>query len=152
MKKELKKVFNQETMEIEEMKIKQTYKYELDIPATYGFSYYQQLDHDLMEWFKDIERSDTPTNFQIVGDFKLLEEADVDDRIIFVNTVVNLFASNFVIKGTSNGRGRFASPRSIDDMELSMMLKRDLINREILFPIFAMEVVDKEGNLIFEVI
>lgn len=152
MKEELKKVFNQETMEIEEMAIKQTYVYELNVPGTYGFSYYEQLDQDVMEWFKDIEPSSAPTNFQIVGDFKLLEGADAEDRIAFVATVVNLFAINFVIKGTSNGRGRFASPRSIDDIELSMMLKRDLVNREILFPIFAMEVLDKEGNLVFEVI
>lgn len=125
--------------------------FELDIPATYGFNYYKRLDELIDEFFSRIEPTKFPTLFQIVGDFTALEEADPEEKMYFIQAVINLFISHTITDKKLDREQRLAPPKSLDELDLSVMNKKGIINKHILFPDFSIEVLDKEGNIVYEV-
>jgi hypothetical protein len=46
---------------------------------------------------------------------------------------------------------RLAPPKSLDELDLSVMNKKAVINKKIMYPYFSLEVLDKSGNLVYEV-
>ena len=147
----MKKFFVQETMKIVEMKPIKEVTFKIDVPSTYGFNYLTAVDKEINEFFDSIGDYKKPILFKVVGEFDLLEEADVDDKVSFILGIVSIFTGNMIKKGTSTGKGRFAAPSSLDELNITTMVKRDLVNREVRFPIFSMEVLDEKGNLVYEV-
>lgn len=128
-----------------------TQTFKLDIPATYGFNYYKRLDELIDEFFSRIEPTVFPTLFQIVGDFTALQEADPEEKMYFTQAVVNIFVSHMIKEKQLEREQRLAPPKSLDELDLSVMNKKAIVNKEILFPDFSIEVLDTEGNIIYEV-
>jgi hypothetical protein len=46
---------------------------------------------------------------------------------------------------------RLAPPKSLDELDLSVMNKKGIINKKIMYPHFSLEVLDKSGNVVYEV-
>lgn len=128
-----------------------TQVFHLDIPATYGFNYYKRLDELIDEFFSRIEPTVFPTLFQISGDFTTLEEADLEEKMYFIQAVINIFVSHMIQDEKLDREQRLAPPKTLDELDLSVMNKKGIINKKILFPDFSIEVLDKEGNRVYEV-
>jgi hypothetical protein len=149
----VKNFYHQETIKLVKLGDKDfhTHIFELDIPATYGFKYYQRLDEKIVEFLGRIEPTKFPTLFQIVGDFNALEEADPEEKMYFTQAVVNIFVSRIVLEEKLEREQRLAPPKSLDELDLSVMNKKGIINKKIMFPDFSIEVLDKEGNTVYKV-
>jgi len=149
----MKNFYHQDKMKLIELR-KEDYEiqvYQLDIPSTYGFKYYQRLDEMFKEFFDRIGPTKFPTLFQIIGDFDVLEEADPEEKIYFTQAVVNIFVSHMVLDENLDREQRLAPPKSLDELDLSVMNKKGIINKKIMYPYFSIEVLDKSGNLVYEV-
>jgi hypothetical protein len=148
----MKNFYHQEKMKIIKEPVYHTEKFELDIPATYGFKYYKKLDELIDNFFDGLKPTVFPTLFQIVGDFSALEEADPEEKMYFTQAVINIFVSHMILEEKLPREQRLAAPKSLDEIDLSVMNKKGIVNKKILFPQFSIEVIDKEGNLVYEVI
>jgi hypothetical protein len=149
----MKRFYHQDSMKLVNLR-KEDYEiqvYELDIPATYGFKYYKRLDEMFEEFFSCIGPTKFPTLFQIVGDFSALENADPEEKIYFTQAVVNIFVSHMVLEEKLPREQRLAPPKSLDELDLSVMNKKAVINKKIMYPHFSLEVLDKSGNVVYEV-
>lgn len=147
----MKNFYHQEKIKIIKTEDYHTHTFELDIPATYGFKYYQRLDKLIDEFFNSIEPTKFPTLFKIVGDFNALELADTEEKMYFTQAVINIFVSHMITEEKLEREQRLAPPKSLDELDLSVMNKKGIINKKILFPDFSIEVLDKEGNSVYEV-
>jgi len=151
LKRQVKRFFKQDDLKVTKQLEIQDYTFKLEVSKTYGFEYYEELDKDAKEFFEGMENTKLPTTFKIVGDFDMLKSADEEDLSAFLVAAVNIFASYIVIPKTSNGNGRFAVPKSMDDMRLSSMILRDMANRLKKFPQSRIEVLNLKGKSVFEV-
>ena len=147
----MKNFYHQEKMKLIKTRDYQTHIFELDIPATYGFKYYQELDKLIAEFFSRIEPTKFPTLFQIVGDFNALELADPEEKMYFTQAVINIFVSHIITDEKLEREQRLAPPKSLDELDLSVMNKKGIINKKILFPDFSVEVLNKDGDKVYEV-
>lgn len=147
----MKNFYNQEETKIIQVDKFKEIVFNLDIPSTYGFSYYERLDQDIQEFFKKIRRTDKPTLFKIIGDFYLIKEADKEEFFYFLMATINIFVGHTITKKELEREQRLAVPKILDKYSLSSMTKKDLVNKEILFPNFALEVWDSEGKKLIEV-
>jgi hypothetical protein len=149
----MKKFYHQDSMKLVNLR-KEDYKiqtYELDIPATYGFKYYKRLDEMFEEFFSRIGPTQFPTLFQIIGDFTTLEDADPEEKMYFIQAVINIFVSHMILDEKLPREQRLAPPKSLDEFDLSVMNKKSVINKKIMYPYFSLEVLDKNGNVVYEV-
>ena len=147
----MKKFYNQEKIQIVQYKKYNEYVFNLDIPNTYGFKYYQELDNEITEFFNKIPDSSKPTLFRIKGNFELLKDAGDEDRIYFIVAVVNIFVSHMIKEGNLEREQRLAPPKSIDKLNLNLMAKKNIVNKEIKFPIFSIDIIDLNNTIIYEV-
>ena len=149
----MKNFYHQEKMKLVKIGDKDyhTHIFELDIPATYGFKYYQRLDEKIREFFGRTGPTKFPTLFQIVGDFTALQEADPEEKMYFTQAVINIFVSHMITDEKLDREQRLAPPKSLEELDLSVMNKKGIINKRILFPDFSLEILDKEGNSVYEV-
>ena len=147
----MRKFYHQKKIEIENRDEFQTQEFSLNIPNTYGFNYYEALDVEIQEFFNGIEDSEDPTLFRITGDFSLLQDADQEEKLYFIVAVVNIFVSHMIYSEDLEREKRLAAPKSIDSLNLNMMTKKSIVNKKIKFPIFSIEVLDINGEVIYEV-
>jgi len=151
MKKQVKKFFKQEKLKVDSSLEMQFYTYNLKVSETYGFTYYEELDRSIKEFFDQIENSKLATTFKIVGDFDMLRGVGEDDWGAFLVAVINIFASYIVIPGTSSGNGRLGIPKSMDGIFIGSMTLRAMTNRLMRFPEFRIEVLNLKGESVYEV-
>ena len=147
----MKKFYNQETRKIEELKEYKVYTYVLDIPNTYGLSYYKSLDESMQKFFAAIEPTNEPILFKIIGDFSLLKNVKDQDKMYFILAVTNIYASFFFTKERTETEYRLTAPKNIDHIKLNAMVKKDLVNKKMKYTCVSMEVVDLEERLVYEV-
>ncbi len=147
----MRKFYHQDKIEIIENEVEQEYIFDLDIPNTYGFNYYQALDVTIKEFFSRLEDSNEATLFKIRGNFNLLEDADEEEKIYFIVAVVSIFVGHMIKEERLDREARLAPPKSIDALKLSLMTKKGIVNNLIKFPIFSIEVIDTDNNTVYEV-
>lgn len=150
----MKNFYNQEKIKIEPLHKEdyEVHRFELDIPTTYGFRYYKNLDNSIKDFFGRIGSTKFPTLFQIVGDFTMLEEADAEEKNYFIQAVLNIFISHMVLDEPMNREKRLAPPKALNDFDLSIMNKKAIVNNKIMFPQFSVEIIDFLGNEVYKVI
>lgn len=149
----MKNFYNQDKIKIEPLHKEdyEVHRFELDIPTTYGFKYYKNLDNSIREFFGRTKSTKYPTLFQIVGDFTMLEDADPEEKIYFIQAVLNIFVSHIVLDEAMNREKRLAPPKALDKVSLSIMNKKAIVNNKIMFPQFSVEIIDYLGNEVFKV-
>lgn len=147
----MKRFYHQEKTQITKEKEWQEYTFLLDIPNTYGFNYYRTLDLEIEKFFNNIKNSEKPTLFKIKGNFNLLEDAEEEEKIYFIIAVVNIFVSHMILKENLDRELRLAPPKSIDKINLGLMTKKGIVNNVIKFPIFSIDVLDLNGDIVYEV-
>jgi hypothetical protein len=146
----MKKFYNQEKIQLEDFSEFQEFEFFLDIPSLYGLNYYKTLDVEMKKFFDAIPSNEKPTIFKIIGDFSLLAHKD-KQAAEFIVAVVNIFASHLITKDYLGREFRLAAPKSLDNLYLNGMVKKDIINKKIRFPNFRIEVLDNSGQSYYEV-
>ena len=147
----MKRFYHQEKIQITAEDKYKEYEFLLDIPNVYGFNYYQELDNQIKSFFHTIPDSQDPTLFRIKGNFDLLKDADKEEKLYFIIAVINIFVSHMIKKDDLEREARLAPPKSIDKLNLNLMTKKAIVNKEIKFPIFAVEVIDLKNKIVYEV-
>ena len=149
----MKKFYNQESKNIKEFQNYQVLQFQIDIPSLYGLNYYKELDSKMKDFVKGLEPTDMPTVFQIVGDFSLIEKhADDEDKVYFLMSLTNLLVSHIITKERTEGEFRLSAPKSLADMKLNSLVKKDLANKVLLFPNFTIDVADLNGKTFYGVL
>lgn len=148
----MKRFFNHETIKIEEYDTFTTFQFNIEIPTIYGLDFYEELDNKMQKYIKQLN-SDKPTLIQIVGDFDVLQNANEEDVVDFLSVVTNLFVFNLTSKTRSIREYRFGLTKYPDLMKanLTSITKMGIINYDIKFPIFQLEVIDTHDNIILSV-
>ena len=148
----MKRFYNHKTIKIEEHDSFTTFQFNIEVPTMYGLNFYESLDSKMQKYIKQLN-SDKPTLIQIVGDFDVLENADEDDVIDFLATITNLFVSNLTTDKRSIREYRLGLIRYPDvaKANLSSITKMNIINYEVKFQIFQIEVIDIHDNVILSV-
>lgn len=126
--------------------------YELDVPSTYGLNYYRKLDQSMKEFFAGLKPTSKPTLFVLEGDFDMLDRLHEDERLDYIVAVVNIFASYLFDDKELEGERRLRAPRTLSEVSLSEMVKLDMVNKQMKFPNFSMEVSGRDSDFLFEVI
>lgn len=148
----MKKFYHQEKMKLVDNHDYHIYVFELDIPSSYGFNYYVELDETIKQFLEDIPKSKYPTLFQIKGDFDVLEKADPEEKDYFIQAVINIFVSHMILDEQLEREQRLAAPKSLDEFDLSALNKKGIINKKIMFPEFSIEIVDLNEQRVYEVL
>lgn len=149
----MKSFYNQKSKSIEVFEKHNEYIFSLDVPATYGLNFYKSLDFEMGEFVKSITKTDNPTVFKIKGDFNIIREhGDEVDLLYFLMSIANIFASHLITKERTDGEFRLSAPKNIASIKLNSLVKQDLANKKLLFPIFAIDIEDKDGKVFYEVI
>lgn len=147
-----KKFFNQEEIKIKEYENYNTIQFDLDIPLFFGFKSYKDLDNEILDFYSELDPSDEPTLFKIKGDFDVLEQNDAEENIYFLVAVVNIFVGHMIYHDEEMEREqRLGVPKSLNGLNLTTMTLKEVINKKIKFPIFSIEVLDKNNNSVYEV-
>ncbi len=148
----MKNFYNQKEIKIIEEENFISHQFYLDIPETYGFNFYHALDKEIVSFIGSIESVEKAILFQIIGDFDLLENADSEGKRLFIQAVINIFISHLKIDGKLERERRLSAPKSLDNMDLSVMNKLMIVNSPIKFPIFSLEILNKSEEIIYKVI
>lgn len=148
----MKNFYNQKTKELEKHLDYQTYTYQLNVQETYGLNYYREVDASMADFFAALEVTDEPVLLQIVGNFELLKNTAEKDKGYYLASIINIFASHLFTGDVLSGERRLSVPENLKDLRFNEMVKRDLVNKKIIFPIFSLEVVSKDSEFTFEVI
>jgi len=77
--------------------------FNLDVPSLYGMQYFQEVDAAIQSFINKIEKNQ-PTLIKIVGNFDLLREANEEDKLDFIQTIVSFFVDALLIKDKMNER------------------------------------------------
>jgi len=148
----MKKFYNHQTIKIEEYDAFTTFQFNIDIPEIYGLDFYEELDNKMQKYIKKLN-SNKPTLIQIVGDFDVLSEVNDDEIAEFLMAITNLFVGNLISEKKSARERRLGLMLYPDlaKSNLTMINKINIINYEIKFPIFQLEVIDKSDNIILSI-
>jgi hypothetical protein len=146
----MKKFYNQDKIILEDLSDYQEFEFYIDIPSFYGLNYYQKLDIEMKKFFEDIPSNTKPTIFKMIGDFDILTNKD-KQAAEFIVAIVNIFASHIITKEPMGREYRLAAPKSLENLYLNNLVKKDIINKKIRFPNFRIEVIDKNGKSYYEV-
>lgn len=147
----MKKFYNHDTISYKLYDDYNVFRFELNVPETYGIQFYTTLDAAIERFIKPLN-SEKPVLIQVIGDFDLLKEADAEDRGYFITSIINLFIDALVNKNKKAEREkRLGTPKSLEDANLSTMSKMSIVNYVLKFPIFNIEVLDAQDNIIFSV-
>jgi hypothetical protein len=146
----MKKFYNQDKIILEDFSDYQEFEFFIDIPSLYGLNYYQALDTEMKKFFETVPSNTKPTVFKIIGDFNILTNKD-KQAAEFIVAVVNIFASHIITKESMGREYRLAAPKSLENLYLNSLVKKDIINKKIRFPNFRIEVIDKSGKSYYEV-
>ena len=149
----MKKFYNQSSIKIEEFEKYQRKEFNIDISDYYGFNYYEDFDKKVKEFMDNLKvDASKPILFTIKGDFDLIKEDAEEDIVFFEITLVNLFITHMINKEVQLDREyRLGIPKSISGASLGVLVLKDLINKKIRFPIFNVEIVNLNGDILYEV-
>ena len=147
----MKNFYEQDKIQIVKKDKYKIHNFELDICNSFGFQYYESLDNQIQEFFEKIKPTNKPTLFRIVGDFDLLKDADDEEKLYFLVAVVNIFAHHITTEEKLDREPRLMPPKKLDPINLNVGVKKKIVNNIIKFPIFSLELVDKNGSLVYEV-
>lgn len=147
----MKKFYSHDTISYKLYDDYNVFRFELNVPETYGIQFYSTLDAAIQRFIKPLN-SEKPVLIQIIGDFDLLKDVDAEDRGYFISVVVNLFIDALIDRTKKASREmRLGTPKILDNAELSTMSKMSIVNFMLKFPIFNIEVLDTQDNIIFNV-
>ena len=150
--KEIKLFFSQEKVELREFKSYQVFDFDLDIPRIYGFHLFKELDNQIKKQMIGLKVGKIPTIFRLRGDFGfLIRNLDREDLDDFFISIANIFISYNITKENRDREPRLTAPKILQNTKFSDLVKRDFVNKKLLFPNFRVEIVDLGNNEIFEV-
>lgn len=148
----MKRFYNQEIKKLEEKNDGyKVFQYELDIPSSYGLNYYRILDESMREFFAAIEPTNEAVLFQIRGDFSLLKSLKDEDKLYYILAVTNIFASHLFTKKMLKTEYRLTPPKAIESVKLNNMVKKDMTNKLMKYPMVSIEIIDTNNDIVYEV-
>ncbi|MFW6029167.1 MAG: hypothetical protein ACOCRO_02815 [Halanaerobiales bacterium] len=147
----MKKFFNQDKIKIKEESEYNEHVFNIDIEELYGTSFYKQLDKEITEFLNNIKDTKTPTLFKIVGDYELLEEDDPFEQTNFYIALISLFIGNMIYEKELDREKRLLPPERIKKLNTTTGIKKKIINNEMMFPNFSIELKNTNGEIVYEV-
>ena len=148
----MKSFYNQKTRKIEEIENYKKHSFDLDVSMTYGLNYYKQLDDAMGAFFAAIEPTEEPILFTIIGDFESLKYLKIEELTYYLLSVTNIFASHLFTKERTDTEFRLTAPKFLDTVKLNGMVRKDLVNKKLKYPIFSMSVENIDGTEVYRVI
>jgi hypothetical protein len=148
----MKKFYNHQTIKIEEHDDFNTFQFQIEVPMIFGLEVYEELDKKIQKYVKQLN-SNKPTLFQIVGNFDVLENANKDEIQDFLEALINLFVSDLISDKKVSREKRLGLYRYPDlaKANLRNINKMGIINYEIKFPVFQLEIIDTHDKVIMSV-
>lgn len=148
----MKKTFyNYEKMDLDRRKSYNEAAFDLNVPALYGITFFQELDKKIMEFIDEVDKTQ-PTVIQIVGNFSMVGEEDPADIEDFLMTVVALFIDAIHVKEEKSDREhRLAVPKNLINVNMPYASKLKIINHKVRIPIFSLEILNEKQELLLSI-
>lgn len=126
------------------------HQFEIHVPSVYGFNYYVELDKSFESLIQSTPYSENPTLFQLRIDSSFLDNTTKEDREDFYLSMTNIFITHLTTKEKLDREQRLAPPKSLIQTNLTFLNKKAIVNNKILYPIFRVEIIDKDDTILFE--
>lgn len=143
--KKMRNFYNQKTGKIEEFKPSQILTFEFAAPDTWSFSFFKELDKEMGHFISDILPIDEPILFRLKTDltkYRTDDELSIND---FALSVIGVFMSHLFTKEYIDLVDQRLTPLpSLGKAFLTVMLKKDLHNRILKYPVIAIDFIDSD--------
>ncbi|MFW6312198.1 MAG: hypothetical protein ACOC1K_08210 [Nanoarchaeota archaeon] len=145
------KFYNQSGTKIEELKNYEIKEFQLDVPSLYGIKYFEELDAAIQDFINKII-STKPTLIVIVGDFGMLEKANKNDILDFIDTIVSFFVDALIENDSrTNAERHFLYNKLISKSNLNEFSKRKVRNFKTRLESWNILVKNKKEKVLYEV-
>lgn len=143
--KKMRNFYNQKTSKIEQFEPAQILTFEFAAPDTWSFSFFKDLDKEMERFIGDIMPTNEPILFRLKTDltqYRTDEELSVND---FALSVIGVFMSHlFTNIYIDLADQRLTPPPSLEKAFLTVILKKDLHNRILKYPVIAVDFIDSD--------
>lgn len=148
----MKNFYVQDKMKIKKIKDYKTHFFHVEVPEKYSLQFFKDIDSKMDNFFSKIEKTKYPTLFCIQGDFDRFLKEDEIEKINFISALVNLFVSKMTTKNLIRKEKRLGVPDKLKNFHLGSMNLMRVVNNEISFPNFSIEVVNLSGEEVYKVV
>lgn len=148
----MKNFYLQDKMKIKKLKDYKSHIFHVDVPEKYSIEFFKEVDKKIENFFSKIEATKYPTLFRIQGDFDKFLAEDELEKINFISAILNLFVSRITTNNQIVKEKRLGVPNKLKNFHLGSMNLMKIVNNEILFPNFSVEIFNLKGEEVYKVV
>lgn len=143
-----KKMFSQTNRDIIEVDTYRIVEFNFSHRPLDRLSFLREADYYLHLVVNDVAEYDIPILFRIKGNLKSFRKKEKPNHLLIVT---NLFISHFFTEELLTHEQRLSPLKVLEKANISKLVKSDLDKRVLKFPVFGIEFVDDNDNLIHSV-
>lgn len=148
----MKDFYLQEKMKIKKLNDYKSHVFHVEVPEKYSIEFFKKIDDKMENFFSKIEATKYPTLFRIQGDFDKFSEEDELEKVNFISAILNLFISRIATNKQIVKEKRLGIPDKLKNFHLGSMNLMRIVNNEILFPNFSVEIFNLKGEEVYKVV
>lgn len=139
------KFYSQEKLKFIVHRVYDTVKFILPKIEKYNLSYYEELEKSILKFLEKRSGSKYPTKFEIYLNLKEITENAEEDTEYLINAIVNMFIGRMIKDEPLDREQRLGIPSFLNEAKLNQMSIMGIVNKKILYPEFAVSLIDISG-------